>query len=348
MIDASFSLKVKILSAVALFFVVLQHSSPAVEDASVAGRIWRDAVAYGIADYPVSFFFILSGFFLAQNLRCGWWIRAVGKRIRSLVIPYLVWCLIGWGVLWQFQKICWLDVWGITNHLPILESLWYVKVLFVLVLVSLPFVWLFNLGRVSSKVRIGAWISLCLVLATLCLFRNLPAQKTVIFSSLYFCLGILIATNMTESVRLMEWLRGKRNVLMVLCGLLILLKCVCGIVMRTPETFLRWYLVPACIVTTWVLYDTVAEKTRMVAILSKRPIFRTMLSGTFFVYCCQDLVMKLLVSGVPAWGVHGFGCPTVIWSACSLAISVYMISIVLFFACRFAAPKAYELLSGGR
>ncbi len=195
---------------------------------------------------------------------------------------------------------------------------------------------------------VGAWMSLCLVLATLCLFRNLPAQKTVIFSSLYFCLGILIGANTTECKRLVRWLRGQRKMVMVLCGLLILLKCVCCVVMGAPETFLRWYLVPACIVTTWILYDIVAEKSRMIAIISERPLFRTILSGTFFVYCCQDLVMKLLVSGIPALGVHGFGRPEASWGACCLSISVYMISIVIFLACRFATPKVYGLLSGGR
>ena len=191
-------------------------------------------------------------------------------------------------------------------------------------------------------------MSLYLAFATLCLFRNLPAQKTMIFSTLYFSLGILISTNLDESVRLIGWFRRRRNGVIVLCGLLVLLKCLCCNVMGMPETFLRWYVVPTCIVATWFLYDIVAEKTRLIAEISRNPFCRTILSGTFFVYCCQDLVMKLIVSGVPACGFHGFGRPSMIWAACCLMVSVYMISILLFLVCCFACPILYGLLSGGR
>lgn len=192
MIDKRLSGKIKVLSAIALFVVVLQHSSAAVESASVYGRIWRNVIAYGIADYPVSFFFLLSGFFLSQRLNKGWYEKALGKRLKTLALPYLLWCMIGWGVFGGFCSGRFLDVIGITHHLPVLASLWYVKILLILFLFSPLFVTVIRFGRVLSRTRFVIWCAIYAIAAALCVFCNVPAQKTAVFSALYFCFGILI------------------------------------------------------------------------------------------------------------------------------------------------------------
>ena len=72
MIERRLSLKIQILSSIALAFVVLQHSSADVESCSAVGFVWRNAIAYGVADYPVSFFFCCrDSFFLGNWIKIG-------------------------------------------------------------------------------------------------------------------------------------------------------------------------------------------------------------------------------------------------------------------------------------
>ena len=160
MIDERLSAKIKVLSAIALAFVVLQHSSATVESDSVYGCIWRNAIAHGIADYPVSFFFVLSGFFLAKSLGKGWYKKAVLKRLRTLALPYLLWCMIGWCVFGRIGSGRFLDVIGFTHHLPILASLWYIKILLILILLSPLFIAVICAGQVLPRTRFVIWFEL--------------------------------------------------------------------------------------------------------------------------------------------------------------------------------------------
>ncbi len=192
MIDERLSGKIKVLSAIALAFVVLQHSSATVESASVYGCIWRNAIAYGIADYPVSFFFLLSGFFMAKSLSKGWYKRAVHKRLRTLLLPYMLWCVIGWCVFGRIGSGRLLDAMGVTHHLPILASLWYVKILLILIVFAPVFVAVVRTGQMLPRTRFEIWCAIYVITAALCEFSNVPAQKTAVFSTLYFGLGVMI------------------------------------------------------------------------------------------------------------------------------------------------------------
>lgn len=94
----------------------------------------------------VPYFFLLSGFLLARHCQeDGWWRRAVVSRCRTLVVPFFIWCglmllcqIINGGASWQQM-----DFQGVLNALgfnpftqPNNHPLWYVRALFLLVLVS--------------------------------------------------------------------------------------------------------------------------------------------------------------------------------------------------------------------
>lgn len=54
----------------------------------------------GISQIAVPFFFVVSGFFLSGHFdEPHWWKREVVKRIKSLLIPYVVWSVVMLGVL---------------------------------------------------------------------------------------------------------------------------------------------------------------------------------------------------------------------------------------------------------
>ena len=53
---------------------------------------WSALVQDGICQMAVPFFFLASGFFLAGHMdEDGWWKRESVKRIRTLLVPFLVW-----------------------------------------------------------------------------------------------------------------------------------------------------------------------------------------------------------------------------------------------------------------
>ena len=109
----------------------------------------------GINRLAVPFFFAMSGYFLGTHVdETGWYVRTLKKRFRTLVVPLFLWCVIwaaftvplavvlnihagrdlfanvltGWGVLRYFA----LDI----TRTPALGSLWYVRCLFLFVIIS--------------------------------------------------------------------------------------------------------------------------------------------------------------------------------------------------------------------
>lgn len=115
--------------------------------------------AEGICRIAVPFFFVAAGFFLAGHAdEPGWWRRELGKRVRSLLAPYMLWSLL-WvayssllivaanalnGAEWmRNQPLTWMDwrkVFGLDPFdFPQLVPLWFIRCLLLFVaLAPLP------------------------------------------------------------------------------------------------------------------------------------------------------------------------------------------------------------------
>jgi len=103
-IDAQVSHKLRVIALVAMWFVVLQHAC------YVMPVIWfRDVVSLGLADFPVPYFMIVSGFFLMKryDASVSWYRSEILKRVRSLVVPLVIWTMIGKLIYqdWNFATI---------------------------------------------------------------------------------------------------------------------------------------------------------------------------------------------------------------------------------------------------
>ena len=163
--DSKASRKVANMAFLCALLVVAIHLENVPKDVGSAAWIVHYFVRYVLAVAAVPYFFLASGYFLARHVdEPGWWGRAIAKRLRTLGIPYLVWCLVPivvFTVCWPGYSSggeCWLvkpepsslaAAFGL-NLFTLPEAnrpLWYVRGLMLQVLVSPALAWLLRKGR---------------------------------------------------------------------------------------------------------------------------------------------------------------------------------------------------------
>ena len=148
------SAKIANMGFVCALLVVFIHLERVPQEIGSMAWIAYYFIRYVLAVAAVPYFFLVSGFFLSQRVgESGWWRRAVAKRFRTLGVPYLFWCLIpalAFSLLMPES-----DLGGICSRVPLRASsiaaafgfnlftvpeanrpLWYVRSLFLLLLVS--------------------------------------------------------------------------------------------------------------------------------------------------------------------------------------------------------------------
>ncbi len=142
------------MSIVCAVLVVLMHIWPEAKIGSLTWCIHR-SLNDGFGRVAVPYFFVVSGFFLAKHVEeTGWWRRAVGNRIRTLLIPYLI-----WNLLWMLFPLAHtilknpaaLQQLLSHSHFPALRAInplvlpplyptWYIRALLLFVILSPLFV----------------------------------------------------------------------------------------------------------------------------------------------------------------------------------------------------------------
>ncbi len=134
-------------------------------------------ICNGICTIAVPFFFCTSGFFLAgHTMKDGWWGGEIKKRLRTLLLPFVVWSLIyvvyssalslmanilhstEWTRHLPLSIDSWLSVFGLSfDARPFYFPLWYVRQLILLVFFSAFFVGIVHKGKLWG----GGWYYSC-------------------------------------------------------------------------------------------------------------------------------------------------------------------------------------------
>ena len=169
--SATISTKVSKISLICAFFVVCIHCKP---DGILGGFTWWFCELFnkGICIIAVPFFFVVSGFFLAKHIHENcWWKREVVKRVRTLLIPYFSWGILNFlyaiplilianilantSLLRNFPTTLsdFLHILGLNPfQYPYLIPLWFIRCLFLFVLVSPLIAWIVKKSKRISLI----------------------------------------------------------------------------------------------------------------------------------------------------------------------------------------------------
>lgn len=160
MIDSSRNQKVVNASFMGALCVVLIHVGVAAPMGSSSWWVYQ-LTANGFCRWAVPFFFVAAGYFLAAHVgEIGWWRTAVRRRLRTLLVPFLLWNFLfaAYGVALTIvaNQLAGRDLtanllrgWDILMYFGIhplrggcYGVLWFIETLFLFVLISPILVWL--------------------------------------------------------------------------------------------------------------------------------------------------------------------------------------------------------------
>lgn len=145
-VSITLSRKLANLGIVCAALVVIDHS---MVGASSGSSLWwvSQCLSKGLCQIAVPFFFCVSGFLLAGHVNeIGWWRHEVSKRVKTLLVPFGIWSVLGSLCLticvhqgmaesgWNVLKYIGLYPFS----LPTVTPLWFLRSLMLLVIMS-PF-----------------------------------------------------------------------------------------------------------------------------------------------------------------------------------------------------------------
>ena len=157
--DRYLSNKIKNISLVLTFLVVILHAYNLEDSETVLSInfLIQNVISYGICTIAVPMFFMISGylFFYKFNPTLQEWINKYKKRFKSLMIPFVIWC-VGWMVVLYLvqltpfgqtffsnmivSKFTLKQLFDYTFKYPIPFQLWYISDLIKLVIIHQLFI----------------------------------------------------------------------------------------------------------------------------------------------------------------------------------------------------------------
>jgi len=149
--------KIANIGFVCSILVVFIHAKTSVDCGSLSW--WLVRFVRTIADAAIPMFFFISGFLLVGHCEENkkWWIMAVGRRIKSLLVPYFCFTLL-YILILGLRDLCLASRFGLNPvitptlqwatmalglhpcHSVLLGPMWYIRCLFIFVLISPLFV----------------------------------------------------------------------------------------------------------------------------------------------------------------------------------------------------------------
>ncbi|MEF3697592.1 acyltransferase family protein [Desulfolutivibrio sp.] len=202
-IDPDISRRFDVLKLLLMLGVVLVHAERVLHaylsDPPLSLRIVTTFMDYNLIQEAPSLFFAMSGylFFVSFTPTPAAYVRMLGKKMRSIGLPYLFFNLLSVAIILTFDKIpyigdfrtvqergIWTLVTGI-GGLPIISPLWFLRDLLVMFLVSPIFYYL------ARRIPVISLIGLCLT------WNLLPDGNVgwlTFRSVVFFYMGLVLAS----------------------------------------------------------------------------------------------------------------------------------------------------------
>ncbi len=342
--DQSFSVKARNMSAFAAVCVMIIHAGNG-GMGSFAAKMMHQFFGWGVCTFAVPWFFFASGYFLGGHLgEPNWWTRAMSSRLRTLVLPYALWC----GIFILFSttlgvlasphgdlalpglpaivhalfKGFGLDF---SEH-PSLVPFWYIRALMIIVLFSPVLVWALRRWKwCVPAAMLPAYVYCCAV-------NNCHVMPWFLFYSpfslagwIYFSMGLLV--RMYGCPKLVHRIGAKTawaGALAIICAGRFALYS------RQPEfAGVAWLAgIPLLMLGTWRLMPAVPLPTWFTS--SAFPVYAL---HYFVAYSLEHTILPI---AHPAW-----------WAYPLRAAMIIVASFALAHALR-KFPAAADLLFGGR
>lgn len=357
-LSPSISQKLANMGFVCALFVVSIHVVYKQEVTPADAQWWVAALlADGISHIAVPFFFVVAGFLLGGHVtEPGWWVREIRKRIRSLVLPFFAWSILfaifflgstvianvlsGVPLSRNIPEYWWWSFWnfGILESPPY-NVLWFIRTLFVFILLSAPLVWVMQKGRI--------WLSGLTLILLVAYLWTLPFPQKEGISPVEFIFGWMgiLSTRSLFAFFLGLFLRLhpiQKKPSTWICWLILLLGLGCFCLRRVCldwETS-RWLTGSLDAVGIWLsLYATWY-------LMTARPWPKFITSLAFPLFLVHPFVIIAL--GIMMRWLQALPTLTPCASYLSRTAFVIMISVGIIIPFRHAFPKLSAFLFGGR
>lgn len=335
--------KIIVLNTILVIMVVFIHSSFNEATQYQFAPYLQRFIGYGICRIANCMFFALSGYLFARNLNSLKDIHKKHvKRIRTLVLPYLLWNIIfvSWYIILEFiPGVSGYSNSGGTLHMlvsqPMVETfqwlfftpaafqLWFLRDLIV-ILLFIPLIWLITTlnWKISVLLAIGStvfypWLSyfwLGFVLAYNGINiqpTNYPRFTIFISLSIYIIFGIFITIHPLNS----EFLYSK---------------------------FLYFIVNLIGLYAIWSTYDIVSKGE----IISNIGLWKYICGFSFFIYCFHEPAFNV----IKKLSLSTFGTSEISLIILYLVNPLIMVGTAICVAqlLRKIAPAIYGILTGGR
>lgn len=355
-LNPDLSVKIQALRGAALVLVVFAHSlSP---DFRFAGERFdppdvpllslQHLVAAALAKAGVPLFAFISGFLFFRETGTArtwrWFLDQGRRRVRSLLVPYLVWsalaltvCLVAQQWAWTSPYVtrAWVDGYGLGEILyrllwmPVAYPLWFVRDLMLTVLIAPLLLW--------GILRLGVWFPVAWLIYWL--FTPSAIDPTRPWLDLrcptFFTLGAYFAV---RSPQIPSWWLGFRHGLMVAWIAAAVFHTLITDFWHLTSPFLLKQTILAGFAAIWLNYEAFGRSL-------VRPLTR-LGRYSFFIFAAHEPLLTALrktlfwLAGYNAWTIHlAFLLgPVVVIS------SLYLMAVQL----ERMAPGVYRLATGRR
>lgn len=330
--------------------VVLHYCTTVFTDATGSTKILYIIFQEGICRLAVPCFFFISGFLFFNHLQeWSWneWSRKIKSRVRTLLLPYILWNMIALLAFWAYDNLHGGQVslfqqlqhyggirifWGVDGGIPVGSSvapidgpLWFIRDLIYFVLLT-PFIYLFI-----------KWTKFYGILATCILF--LTIRRAIPEGMVFFMTGAYLQLSKKNIIQIV-W--PQRWCLSILAILFLLAICALHGYSDYWGRFVKFFFIVCGIASSFCIASWRIDKKEV-------RLNRFILSSSFFIFATHDILIlrkvacplvNLVIPTNVLWGniIALFLTPT-------LAV---VICLGLFFIMQKILPRTTGVLTGDR